>query len=273
MKWKENRWIRRFFHSTSKSRSDMLNHTGGTFFAQNYDGLSENFCLGIESWKISWLYRISKLENQLQDWRLSQNRRSSDHNVLDQRSSDYEINRRTCDIAIGCGATRCPWFRYAWYDDYVCIEETSQHADTFPKEGKCRRAACSEVWSIIDRRTNYAHDLWTFPCYRSLWSSKRLVHFEFIEWRRPRFRRSMTSYTIISEWNTSDMIPEELYKSKLQDSVQLQVVLTLYDQETARNKGKSNYSQIEDSCKTSYFTDDKNSKTSGFGAMLWKEDQ
>ena len=40
----------------------------------------------------------------------------------------------------------------------------------------------------------------------------------------------------------SDMILEGLYKSKLQNSVQLQTVLALYDQETARNK-KPNYSQ------------------------------
>ena len=49
----------------------------------------------------------------------------------------------------------------------------------------------------------------------------------------------------------SDVILEGLYKSKLQDSVQLQTVLALYDQETARSKGKPNYS-IEDSWKTSY---------------------
>ena len=42
----------------------------------------------------------------------------------------------------------------------------------------------------------------------------------------------------------SDMILEELYKSKLQNSAQLQTVLALYDQETARNKGKPNYSQL-----------------------------
>ena len=41
----------------------------------------------------------------------------------------------------------------------------------------------------------------------------------------------------------SDMILEGLYKSKLQNSVQFQTVLALYDQETARNKGKPNYSQ------------------------------
>ena len=35
----------------------------------------------------------------------------------------------------------------------------------------------------------------------------------------------------------SDIILEGLYKSKLQDSVQFQTVLALYDQETVRNNG------------------------------------
>ena len=46
----------------------------------------------------------------------------------------------------------------------------------------------------------------------------------------------------------SDMTLEGLYKSKLQNSAQLQTVLALYDQETARSK-EPNY-QHEDSCKT-----------------------
>ena len=39
----------------------------------------------------------------------------------------------------------------------------------------------------------------------------------------------------------SDVILEGLYKSKLQDSVQLQTVLALYDQETVRSNGQSSY--------------------------------
>ena len=47
----------------------------------------------------------------------------------------------------------------------------------------------------------------------------------------------------------SDVILEGLYKSKLQDPVQLQTVLALYDQETARNSGKPNYSQLKTAVK------------------------
>ena len=39
----------------------------------------------------------------------------------------------------------------------------------------------------------------------------------------------------------SDVILEGLYKSKLQDSVQLQTVLALYDQESVRNNGQTSF--------------------------------
>ena len=43
----------------------------------------------------------------------------------------------------------------------------------------------------------------------------------------------------------SDMTLEGLYMSTLRNSAQLQTVLALYDQETAPNKGKPNYSQLK----------------------------
>ena len=45
----------------------------------------------------------------------------------------------------------------------------------------------------------------------------------------------------------SDVILEGLYKSKLQDSAQLQTALALYDQETARNSGQTSYSRLKTS--------------------------
>ena len=70
----------------------------------------------------------------------------------------------------------------------------------------------------------------------------------------------------------SDVILEGLYKSKLQESAQLQTVLAMYDQETARNSGKPNYSQLKTAVKL--HIDQmmrKNSKLQG--SVLWKEDQ
>ena len=43
----------------------------------------------------------------------------------------------------------------------------------------------------------------------------------------------------------SDVILEGLNKSKLQDSVQLQSVLALYDQEAVRNNGQTNYLRLK----------------------------
>ena len=47
----------------------------------------------------------------------------------------------------------------------------------------------------------------------------------------------------------SDVILEGLYKSKLQDSVQLQTVLALYDQETVRNNGQTMCLRLKTSVK------------------------
>ena len=46
-----------------------------------------------------------------------------------------------------------------------------------------------------------------------------------------------------------DVMLEGLYKSKLQDSVQLQTVLALYDQETVRNNGQTSYLRLKTSVK------------------------
>ena len=47
----------------------------------------------------------------------------------------------------------------------------------------------------------------------------------------------------------SDVILEGVYKSKLQDSVQLQTVLALYDQGTVPNNGQTNYLRLKTSVK------------------------
>ena len=47
----------------------------------------------------------------------------------------------------------------------------------------------------------------------------------------------------------SDVILEGLYKLKLQDSVQLQTVLALYDQVTVRNNGQTSYLRLKTSVK------------------------
>ena len=47
----------------------------------------------------------------------------------------------------------------------------------------------------------------------------------------------------------SDVISEGLHKSKLQDSVRLQTVLALYDQETVRKNGQTSHERLKTSAK------------------------
>ena len=47
----------------------------------------------------------------------------------------------------------------------------------------------------------------------------------------------------------SNVILKGLYKSELQDSVQLQTVLALYDQETVRNNGQTSCLRLKTSVK------------------------
>ena len=51
----------------------------------------------------------------------------------------------------------------------------------------------------------------------------------------------------------SDVILEGMYKSKLQDSVQLQTVLALYDQESVRKNGQTSYLRLKTSEKLFFY--------------------
>ena len=95
-----------------------------------------------QSWKVNF-----------KNWSMFKDSKSSSRNALDQRSWDSSVNWRFCDIAIACGAKRFPRLRYAWCDDCVCIEKTSQQSRSLPQKSKCRRAACSKKRPILTRET------------------------------------------------------------------------------------------------------------------------
>ena len=62
----------------------------------------------------------------------------------------------------------------------------------------------------------------------------------------------------------SDVILEGLYKSKLQDSLQLQTVLALKDEETVRNNGQTSYLRLKTSVKLHTDQMDEKSKLQSF---------
>ena len=68
----------------------------------------------------------------------------------------------------------------------------------------------------------------------------------------------MGSCTINCERNALEyLIVEGLYKSKLQNSAQLRIVMALYDQEVARNNGTLNYQQLKTALKLHVDHDEK----------------
>ena len=156
---------------------------------------------------------------------------SSHHCALDQRSSDGKVNRRSHDIA------RFPRVRYVWCVDWACIEEASQHAVKFPEESKCRRAACSKKLPILTREVHCRHDLWAFSSHRSSWDDVQ-------DFDTRRDQALLAASEIPTE-----MVLEGLYQSKLQDSVQLQTALALYEQENIRNNEQSSYSRLKTSAR------------------------
>ena len=262
VKWNENRWIRQFLHLTSKEGLECWIILVELILTMVW-WIKREFLFEMEPWKISWLW-ISKLESQLQHWGLSKISGSSDHYALDQRSWECHINWWTYDIAVDCGA-RFPGFRYAWCDDCVCIETASQHADTFPKENKCRRAACSKTRPILTRKTTCVHDPRVFPCNRSLWSSTRTLNFvryKFTEWRRPRFRHQMGSCTIASEWNAFKYDPGRIVQVKITEFCSTSDCVGVVWSRNGAKQGAEPFS-LEDSCKTSYWSDGENSKLHG----------
>ena len=108
VEWKENRWIRRFNHIISKVEVECwiilvkLILTMEWWIFRSFlfrNGILESF----------WFYGISTLENKLQNWCLSTNSRSSDHDALDKRSWNCQINGRTCDISIDYKEFPCNW--------------------------------------------------------------------------------------------------------------------------------------------------------------------
>ena len=154
-----------------------------------------------------------------------------------------KINWRTYDLAIDHGE-RFSWLRYAWCGDCVSLEEASQHAVKFPKKSKCRRAACSKTGPILTTKTDCVHDLRVFLCNQRLWSSTMTLNFVHYKYTKMTMFKISTSDAMLLYylWVKCPQIRswKDCTSQKSQNSVQLQTVLALYDQETARSKEPNN---------------------------------
>ena len=115
------------------------------------------------------------------------------------------------------------------------------------RKSKCRRTTCAEIRPILSREASCLHDRWTFSCNRSLWSSTS-----------PGYASRMTmskilKFDAITSEMFTEMIMEGLYKSNLQDSVQLQA------REYSKQRAVEHY-WIENVSMPSYWSDNEDKK-------------
>ena len=87
----------------------------------------------------------------------------------------------------------------------------------------------SELRHIPTRKTDCAHDLRVFLCNRNLWSCAKTLN--CVRCKFAECKCTSDGILIICEWNA---LVEGLYRSKLENSVQLQTVLAIHDQQAQR---------------------------------------
>ena len=113
---------------------------------------------------------------------------------------------------------------------------------------------------LLTRKTNCMHDLGVFPCNRVCEAVQGLSDFFNVRLQNDDvqdFEVRWDQALLSASDMPSDVILEGLYESKLQDSVQRQTVLALYDQETVGNNGQTSYLRLKTSVKLHV---DENSK-------------
>ena len=110
------------------------------------------------------------------------------------------------------------------------------------------------------------HDLRAMPCNRRLWSGTRTLRFvqhAFAEWRRPRLRRSIGSSSIISKRNAFRCDPGRIVQVKITGLCSASDCLGFVRPRNCSKQWTDKLFTIEDSCRTSYWSDDENSKFLG----------
>ena len=161
--------------------------------------------------------------------------RSSSHNALDQWSWDSKINWRAFDIKIDGGAIIFPWLRYAWCrwlrlhwkrSSSMCAFSSSKvsRSNVLQKDDRFLRRKEIAYMICEHFRATGAHEaVQGLSDLFNIRSQNDDVQDFDVRWDQALLSASDV---------LSDVILEGLYESKLQDSVQLQTVLALYEHET-----------------------------------------
>ena len=117
---------------------------------------------------------------------------------------------------------------------------------------------------ILQRETMLSWST-SFSVQPELWSSTRTLKFvcyKFTAWRCPRFRRQMRSCSIFCEWNAFRYDPGRIVRDKITEFCSTSDCVGFAWSRNGAKQGVE-LSTIEDSCKTSYWSDVENSKLQG----------
>ena len=180
----------------------------------------------------------------------AQKSRTSSHDSVDQRSRDSEVNWRTYDIAIDVVAKR---FRdYDVLDALIAsaLKKLLDEHVRFRKRVSVEEQRAQRYdWFL--RGNQLAYMIYEYfratERYEAVQGPTNLIatslQIDDVQDFDVRWDQALLSAIEAP----TEMILEGLYKSKLQDSVQIQTVLALYDQEIVRNGGHPSFSRLKTS--------------------------
>ena len=168
----ENRWIHQFLHLISKVEVTCWIKLVEPKLTVVWWIIRE-FFFGIESWIIFWLYVISKLESQVQDWGLPKNSRFSDHNALDQRSWDCQSFDEHMTSRSIVERDDVPDFETLDAMIASALKKLLNTQIHFRKRVSVEEQRARKILPFLTRESNCFHDQRAFPYNWSLWSSTR----------------------------------------------------------------------------------------------------
>ena len=259
-----------------RSRSGMLNHTGGKY---SHGGMMDYPRIPVTEWNLGKFLDSMEFQSWKINFRTEVCLRTADPQVTMLWIKEVAIAKSIDELVKSRSITGQPNFLdFDMLDAMIAsgLKKLLNTQSNFWKRASVEEQRAQDFRPLLTRKTNCIHDLRVFPCNRIFWSStrtRRFVHYEFAEWR-PRFRCKMGSCTLTRERNAFRRDPGRItHKSKLQNSVQFQTVMALYDQEVARNNGTPNYQQLKTAVKLHNDQMMRNRNISESAAMLWNEDQ
>ena len=258
VKWKENRWRRQSLYHTSKVEVECWINWWN-LFSQWYDWWSEipisELHLGkfpdsmeFQSWKVNFKTEVLS-------------KTAYPHLTMHWNKVDDLMTSRSV-----AGRTGFPDFDMQDAMIAFALNRLRGKHIHFSRRASVEEQRVQKNDGFLRGRQNCLHEKRAFPCNRSPWSGTRTlrhVHFNLTEWRCPRFRRQMGSSIIISEWNAFRCDLGRIVQVKITGFCSASDCIGLVRPRNSAKQWTAEFFTIEDSYKTSYRSDNENSKLHG----------